>query len=71
MNRIYQQALYYSNIPLRDRSIKAVVHLENTDDVHFGATNSKKHILADTPLRLVDKSKGWKIINISSSLCCI
>ena len=35
MNRIYQQALYYSNIPLRDRSIKAVVHLENTDDVPF------------------------------------
>lgn len=35
MNRIYQQALYYSNIPLRDRSIKAVVHFENTDDVPF------------------------------------
>lgn len=35
MNRIYQQALYYSNIPLRDRSINAVVHLENTDDVPF------------------------------------
>lgn len=35
MNRIYQQALYYSNIPLRDRSIKAVVHLENIDDIPF------------------------------------
>ena len=23
------------------------------------------------PLRLVDKSEGWKIINVSSSLRCI
>lgn len=35
MDRIYQQAQYFSNLPLRDRSIKAVVHLEDSDDVLF------------------------------------
>lgn len=35
MDRIYQQAQYFSNLPLRDRSIKAVVHLEDSDDVPF------------------------------------
>lgn len=35
MDRIYQQAQYFSNLPLRDRSIKAVVHLEDSDDVSF------------------------------------
>lgn len=37
MDRIYQQAQYFSNLPLRDRSIKAVVHLEDSDDVPFGS----------------------------------
>ena len=31
MNRIEEQARYYRNIPLRNRSIKAVVHLERTN----------------------------------------
>jgi hypothetical protein len=35
MDRIYQQAQYFSNLPLRDRSIKAVVHLGDSDDVPF------------------------------------
>lgn len=35
MNRIEEQARYYRNIPLRDRSIKAVVHLEDTEDKLF------------------------------------
>lgn len=35
MDRINQQAQYFSNLPLRDRSIKAVVHLEDSDDVPF------------------------------------
>lgn len=35
MNRIEKQARYYRNIPLRDRSIKAVVHLEDTEDILF------------------------------------
>lgn len=35
MNRIEEQARYYSNIPLRDRNIKAVVHLEDTEDIAF------------------------------------
>lgn len=69
MNRIYQQALYYSNIPLRDRSIKAVVHLENTDDVPFWSNQLQEAHLAK--YRLVDKSEGWKIKNVSSSPRCI
>ena len=35
MNRIEEQARYYRNIPLRDRSIRAVVHLEDSDDKAF------------------------------------
>lgn len=33
MNRIETQANYYRNLPLRDRSIKAIVHLEDSDAV--------------------------------------
>lgn len=35
MNRIEEQARYYRNLPLRDRSIKAVVHLEDSEDIFF------------------------------------
>lgn len=35
MNRIEEQARYYRNLPLRDRSIKAVIHLEDSEDVPF------------------------------------
>lgn len=35
MNRIEDQANYYKNLHLRDRSIKAVVHVEDRDDVKF------------------------------------
>lgn len=35
MNRIEEQARYYRNLPLRNRSIKAVVHLEDTEDKLF------------------------------------
>lgn len=35
MNKIEEQARYYRNIPLRDRSIKAVVHLEDAEDKLF------------------------------------
>ena len=35
MNRIEEQARYYRNLPLRDRNIKAVVHLENAEDAIF------------------------------------
>ena len=35
MNRIEDQANYYKNLHLRDRSIKAVVHVENKDDEAF------------------------------------
>lgn len=35
MNRIEEQARYYRNIHLRNRSIKAVVHLEDAEDVFF------------------------------------
>lgn len=42
MDRIYQQAQYFSNLPLRDRSIKAVVHLEDSDDVPFWSNQLQK-----------------------------
>lgn len=35
MNRIEAQAQYFRNIPLRDRNIKAVVHLEDKEDIPF------------------------------------
>lgn len=35
MTRIEEQAQYYKNLLLRDRSIKAVVHLENAEDERF------------------------------------
>ncbi len=35
MNRIEDQARYFNNIPLRDRKIKAVVHLEDKEDEFF------------------------------------
>lgn len=35
MNRIEDQANYFKNIPLRDRKITAVVHLEDTADEQF------------------------------------
>lgn len=37
MNRIEDQARYFNNIPLRDRKIKAVVHLEDKDLVQNGS----------------------------------
>lgn len=58
MNRIYQQALYYSNIPLRDRSIKAVVHLENTDDVPFW--NNQLQEVHPAKYRFITYSKNEK-----------
>lgn len=35
MNRTEDQARYYNNLPLRGRSIKAVVHLEDAEDIQF------------------------------------
>ena len=35
MNRIEEQARYYQNFPLRDRGVKAVVHLEDAEDEVF------------------------------------
>lgn len=35
MNRIEEQARYFRNLPLRDRRIKAVVHLEDAEDMPF------------------------------------
>ena len=42
MNRIEEQARYYRNIPLRDRSIKAVVHLEDAEDILFWSNQLQK-----------------------------
>lgn len=52
MNRIEEQARYYRNLPLRDRSIKAVVHLEDAEDILFwnnqlqSASPAKYHFLS-------------------------
>ncbi len=35
MNHIEAQANYYKNLHLRDRSIRAVIHIENKDDTSF------------------------------------
>lgn len=35
MSRIEDQANYYKNLHLRDRSIQAVIHIENKDDENF------------------------------------
>ena len=42
MNRIEEQARYYRNIPLRNRSIKAVVHLEDAEDKLFWSNQLQK-----------------------------
>lgn len=42
MNRIEEQARYYRNIPLRDRNIKAVVHLEDAEDILFWSNQLQK-----------------------------
>ena len=42
MNRIEEQARYFRNIPLRDRSIKAVVHLEDAEDILFWSNQLQK-----------------------------
>ena len=42
MNRIEEQARYYRNIHLRNRSIKAVVHLEDAENVFLWNIQLKK-----------------------------
>ena len=42
MNRIEEQARYYRNIPLRDRNIKSVVHLEDAEDILFWSNQLQK-----------------------------
>ena len=38
MSQIEDQANYYKNLHLRDRSIRAVIHVENKDDEIFWDT---------------------------------
>lgn len=65
MSRIEDQANYYKNLHLRDRSIQAVVHVENKDDEGFwdGLTpeNAYLHIQGHQLYKL--------IVNIGSLLC--
>ena len=42
MNRIEKQARYFSNIPLRDRKFKAVIHLEDAEDKLFWSNQLQK-----------------------------
>ena len=53
MNRIEEQARYYRNIPLRNRSIKAVVHLEDAEDMLFWNPSTSERLSCDLSLHYV------------------
>ncbi|MCR4769029.1 MAG: DUF4435 domain-containing protein [Bacteroidaceae bacterium] len=46
MNRIEEQARYYQNLPLHNRNIKAVVHLEDAEDILFWNNQLQKALPA-------------------------
>ena len=46
MNRIEEQARYYQNLPLHNRNIKAVVHLEDAEDILFWKNQLQKALPA-------------------------
>lgn len=58
MNRIEEQARYYRNLPLRDRSIKAVVHLEDAEDMLFW--NNQLQNVSPATYRFLTYSKNDK-----------
>ena len=55
MDRIEAQARYFRNLPFRDRSIKAVVHLEDTDDISFWSHQLKKCISGELSVSFIFK----------------
>lgn len=67
MNRIEEQARYYRNIPLRDRSIKAVVHLEDAEDKLFWNNQLEEarcQIALRTYIKYVAKLKNPSVGNM-------
>lgn len=64
MSRIEDQANYYKNIPLRDRSIKAVIHIEDNDDYDFwdnqlqNVLSGKYHFISQSKSNSGTDSKG-------------
>lgn len=66
MNRIEEQARYYRNIPLRDRNIRAVVHLEDAEDILFWSNQLQEPSLQITTLlhtRRTKKVMTYTVVN--------
>ena len=57
MNRIEEQARYYRNIPLRDRNIRAVVHLEDAEDILFWSNQLQEPSLQITTCYILEERK--------------
>ena len=58
MSLIEDQANYYKNLHLRDRSINAVIHVEDTDDKNFW--NHQLQTLSPGHYHFVSHSKSDK-----------
>ena len=66
MNRIEEQARYYRNIPLRDRNIRAVVHLEDAEDILFWSNQLQEAFPANYHLlhtRRTKKVMTYTVVN--------
>ena len=77
MNRIEEQARYYQNLPLRDRRVKAVVHLEDAEDELFWKNQLQKaspatyHFLAYSKNDKGNKARGCEqCLRYKSFLTC-
>lgn len=69
MNRIEEQARYYRNIPLRNRGIKAVVHLEDAEDKLFWNLQLQKVFPAN--YHFITFSKNEKGNDVSGCEQCL
>lgn len=69
MNRIEEQARYYRNIPLRDRRIKAVVHLEDDEDKLFWNNQLQKAFSAN--YHFITYSKNEKSNDVRGCEQCL
>ncbi len=64
MSRIEDQAKYYRNLPLRDRNIKAVIHVEDKEDEIFWNTQLQAnnpgvyHFISQSRNETGNESKG-------------
>lgn len=69
MNRIEEQAQYFKNLLLRDRSIKAVVHLEDAEDERFGIINFRQPLQLTTSFCPTPKTAKERIQEVASNAC--